>query len=197
MNVEMIYDLKQDYKDAKVESIMIDEQGKSYSYLLKKSDVQSRYIYKGEIPLKDYQREKIILTSKDVILSDVLGGTSYMNSVLDDFIHLKIVGKEGSTGRQLQYSFSHEWSEIEHKGKLQGTMHIIINVSSKNEKYNYFDKTISLSNDQSFDVKELKQLDDLYVECTLVIDDTEYTLSDTIKIVDAQPHGNYMDTPLL
>lgn len=44
MNVEMIYDLKQDYKDAKVESIMIDEQGKSYSYLLKKSDVQSRYI---------------------------------------------------------------------------------------------------------------------------------------------------------
>lgn len=45
MNVEMIYDLKQDYKDAKVESIMIDEQGKSYSYLLKKSDVQSRYIY--------------------------------------------------------------------------------------------------------------------------------------------------------
>lgn len=120
-----------------------------------------------------------------------------MNSVLNDFIHLKIVGKEGSTGRQLQYSFSHEWSEIEHKGKLQGTMHIIINVSSKNENYNYFDKTISLGNDQSFDVKELKRLDDLYVECTLVIDDTEYTLSDTIKIVDAQPHGNYMDTPLL
>lgn len=45
INVEMIYDLKQDYKDAKVESFMIDEQGKSYSYLLKKSDVQSRYIY--------------------------------------------------------------------------------------------------------------------------------------------------------
>lgn len=197
MNVEMIYDLKQDYKDAKVESIMIDEQGKSYSYLLKKSDVQSRYIYKGEIPLKDYQREKNILTSKDVILSDVLEGTSYMNSVLNDFIHLKIVGKEGSTGRQLQYSFSHEWSEIKHKGKLQGTMHIIINVSSKNENYNYFDKTNSLGNDQSFDVKELKRFDDLYVECTLVIDDTEYTLSDTIKIVDAQPHGNYMDTPLL
>ena len=67
----------------------------------------------------------------------------------------------------------------------------------KNENFYDLDRIISLGNDQSFDVKELKRLDDLYVECTLVIDDTEYTLSDTIKIVDAQPHGNYMDTPLL
>ena len=58
MNVEMIYDLKQDYKGAKSRVTLIDEQGKSYLYLLKKSDVKSRYIYKGEIPLKDYQQEK-------------------------------------------------------------------------------------------------------------------------------------------